>query len=92
MKSKKEDNLTTIKGKYEEKPSKLGPVVNGIILVDYDFEEKYAGKIVEVTGILNENDISFKVEPYQPEKPITQGGYGPIKTIRNITLIKIVEK
>lgn len=83
-------NQTTIVGKYEEKPSKLGPVVNGVILLDRKFEEKYAGKIVEVTGILTEKDSSFEAEPYEPGKPISQGTEGPISIMRNVTSIKIV--
>ena len=37
-----------IQGTYEE--TRAGPAVNGVLLIDLAFEEKYAGKKVEVAG------------------------------------------
>jgi|GEM_PF-2741084 len=80
----KSDDETTIRGIYQE--SKGGPVVDGVLLFDRHFEEKYRGKTVEVTGNLYK-DHELKCEPYEPDKPVKTCFDGPIMKNAKIRVV-----
>ncbi len=73
---------------------KGGLEVDGVWLLNLsiDQEKKYAGKLVEVTGYVEEAP-ELVVEPYEEGKVVAQGVQGkPPLVMRNVISIKILEK
>lgn len=85
-----EDKTITLKG--EAKRSKAGLVVDGMIIIDNAFAEKnvdmdkYIGKVVEVTGTIDESPFPTRTKEGLPQ----QGFEG--ECITHIKSIKIVEE
>lgn len=82
-----EEKLITIKGKAYR--SKAGLVVEGTMIMDYALPQDpdyYAGKTVEVTGVMTENP-----HPTHTKEGLPQQGFEG-NAMTKVTSIKIVEE
>jgi len=84
-----EGKKITIKGIAQR--AKMGLEVDGVFLIGVSEEDKYAGKFVEVTGYVVEEQ-GLVAKPYKKGEPVSQGFESAPSVMRTIISIKIMEK